>query len=177
MNKYLRLFLILSHIGGGFAGMSVVISALGSAQSAPAVMWLGVFALIFIFGIVGGYFLIEDRPVAIWLSLIYHAFQIPILSGKPELFLLNAGFAVNAEIVRWKLVLSGLIGTRFQVTLHHGFSGLGVNLFALAMFMTLLNIIKRQRAEKERMALEQAKRTPEHNFTWNAPPGVDERSM
>jgi len=139
MSKVLKSILILCHIGGGFAGLSYVITIFKFNQPAINLVLISIFGLIYLFGIVGGYFLVWKESIGIKLSLIYHVLQIPILYAQPPVYLLHSGFALDFTVLKGNIIFQWYTGTVFHIGLNQPPSGFGVNIFALVIVIILTN--------------------------------------
>jgi hypothetical protein len=93
--------------------------------------------VLFAYAIVIGMRIFEGRPARAAL-LWFYALQIPILSSPRLSFHISAGAHLNVGFLGDALMWHAQLGADFAASLLSGDPwGLGVNLFALALFVTV----------------------------------------
>ena len=143
MNRWVRRILIVLEIGGGFTGLSLTLASLESAMNMPAhaVVGLGLFACVFLFGIVSGLALADRLGIGIVLSAIYQTLQIPIVSSSSVSYKLFSGVQVGLQ---WRGGGPGLTfdcGARsFLGWMHEDPFQIGINVLALGLLLYLLTV-------------------------------------
>lgn len=131
-----RLFIVLS-VGGGYCG-AVFMVLLFSQVKGQIAGYLLVSAMIatFAFGIFGGLRFIEDEEKGLrWLRWFF-GIQTPILSSPLFAYQLSSGAGINLSWIGSNLTLFGRFGSEMSVgILQDRPWGLGLNIFALGMFL------------------------------------------
>ncbi len=151
IHKWLKRLISVLEIGGGFLGLVICLSTLfSSSGSLPEVVVSLVFSGVFIFGIIAGVCLIEDRKSGTILSLLFQAIQIFRLSSGLITFSFGSGFVFSLVIVNGQFNLEFNLGSQFFLSLFQDNApfGFGINLISLFFFLYLLCILISEREQK-----------------------------
>jgi hypothetical protein len=146
MNIWTKRLLILLSIGGGFAGVNFML-ALISRQNVGVAHVLLIVAMIatYGFGIFAGFRLIEDEAKGLRLLRWFFVLQIPIISSAPFSYQLTCGFGAGLTWIANQVSFFWRFGSEMGVLISSGRPwGIGVNLFALAMFIWTGRIMARR---------------------------------
>ena len=139
MNVWLRRFLVVLTVGGGFAGLVLTLQGIFVAQKpfwATYAIGLIFFAL-YAYGIFIGIFLSEGRE-PIWQLLFYFALQIPFISSPLFAYRFCAGLQVTVAVIGIGLGWDARFGSEWQFAiLSSAPLGFGVNLVALMIVFVL----------------------------------------
>jgi len=97
MNRWIRRVLVVLEVGGGFAGISILLFSRQWNASVPVTVWTlsSLFALLFFFGIVAGLALMEAPKLGITLSAVYQALQTPAISSPVLTYSAFSGLEVR----------------------------------------------------------------------------------
>lgn len=143
MNRWIRHVLIVLQVGGGFMGLSLMVTSLKSAQNMPshAVIGFSLFACIFLLGIVSGLALVDRLRIGIILSAVYQALQIPIVSSSSATYRLLSGLQIG---IQWR---ESRVGITFDCGAGYFFGWMqgapfqiGINVLALGLLIYLLTV-------------------------------------
>jgi hypothetical protein len=137
MRTWLRRLHLLLTVGGGFNGVTICLLGLWPAyeQKPAAVIVMAVGIVLFACAIVIGMRVFEGRTARMPL-LWFYALQIPILSSPGFSFHISAGAHFNVGFVGAALMWHAQLGADYAASLLSDDPwGLGVNLFALALFI------------------------------------------
>jgi len=141
MNKWVRRVLIVLEIGGGFTGFSVMLTSLTGDVNLPAyaVTGLGLFACVFLFGIVSGLTLVDNSDIGVVLSAVYQLVQIPIVSSSWVAYRLFSGVQIAILWSAGRAAFTFDCGARSFLAWMHGEPlQIGINVLALGLFLYLL---------------------------------------
>ena len=148
MNKWIKRFLILSQIGGGFTGLALgtqkILSQPTFSLSYPIYAFMMILALFTIFA---GYQIIENKPTAIMASAICQGIQIPLFYTNIISYLFSPGLLgaiyfqkIQEEV---KLGFEFQLGCRAELhLLQEMHFTVGINVTALLLFIYLCKLIK-----------------------------------
>ncbi len=150
MNKWIKRFLILSQLGGGFMSLALIIQNLFGIRTFDISLLIYVVFIAFaIFSIFAGFQLIEGKPKALLVSAICQAIQIPLFYTKLASYLCSTGllgaiyFQRNPE--QSKFGFEFILGCRTEIHLLKEMNfTIGINVVALALFIYLLKQIKQK---------------------------------
>jgi hypothetical protein len=107
------------------------------ATGLAPVIW-GVVLVVNIYTILSG-LLFADKPTRTTPLAVAFALQIPCISSPFLVYTFGMGFRVSAGFIGGRFSANYRLGSDFQVALLQGHPwGIGVNLFALLMFVMLL---------------------------------------
>jgi hypothetical protein len=154
MNIWTKRLLILVSVGGGYCG-AVFMSLLFSQVRGHAAAYLLVVAMIatFGFGVWSGLKLIENEARGLRLLRWFFAIQIPILSSPYVAYHLSSGFAINVSWMGKQLSAFFRFGSEMGVSfLQNQPWGLGVNVFALIMFLWTRRLIRGNAKTSDRVS-------------------------
>lgn len=141
MNRWIRCFLIVLEVGGGFMGISLTLLMPEWDSVPPEALILAVcFSFVQIFGIFSGLALVEKPQLGIALSAIYQAIQIPVISSPLVSYSFVSGLQLGAGWLEGRPVLLSEFGARGTFFLFRRTDPwlIGVNILALALFIYLL---------------------------------------
>lgn len=150
MNRWIRRILIVLEVGGGFAGLVMILESLqrGANMPAHAVIGFAVFACVFLFGVVSGLALVDRPGIGIVLSAVYQAVQIPIVSSSWVAYRLHSGAQIGILWSGRKAALLFNCGSRFNLAWMPGDAlHVGVNVLALGLLIYLLTLDPKKRTE------------------------------
>ena len=139
MKKWIQRIAGIVQIGGGFIGASQIIERFTAIDmSNPNFILSVVFLIVFLFVLISGVLLLEDHAKGFVWSMVAQALQIPFISFPFFAYKLIAGADINLYWVGNSGGLNYLLGSYWDLSIHGGsIWGIGVNLFALAMFLCL----------------------------------------
>ncbi len=146
-----RLFILLS-IGGGYCG-AVFMFLLFPQVKGQIAGYILVSAMIatFAFGVFCGLSFIEDEEKGLKLLRWFFGIQIPILSSPLFAYQLSAGAGVNLSWIGSNMSIFWRFGSEMGVwILQDRPWGLGLNIFALVMFIWTNRILKGKRPNSHR---------------------------
>jgi hypothetical protein len=144
-----RLFILLS-IGGGYLEV-VLMFQLFTEIKGQIAGYVLVSAMIatFAFGVFCGFKFIEDEQKGLRLLRWFFGIQIPILSSPIITYRLSAGAGINLSWIGSNMSFFWRFGSEMGVwILQDRPWGLGLNLFALAMFLWTGRLLKRKVANQ-----------------------------
>ena len=143
MNKLLRMIVMLVQIGGGLLGAGLIgLSFLKEQLTQTAMIFHGVFAFVFLFGIVAGLVLIVKPRLGLVFSAIFQAVQIPVFIKSGIAYAMSSGACVNLYKHASGWGFNFFFGSRYSLSLDSGQPWLiGVNIVALALFVFLVKEI------------------------------------
>jgi hypothetical protein len=144
-----RRILAITTLGGGFTGVVITLAVIFSAEEKPLVgTALAVFATLFYaYGTALGLALAEGRNPRKQL-LIYYGFQIPIFGSPDFAYHFFSGFYLCVVVSGGQFGANFQLGSEWALTFHQMSPWtLGINLFGLAVVITLL--IRRPRKKPE----------------------------
>lgn len=139
MKAWVQRILGIVQISGGFIGAGEIIPHLASfnVDSSTSIM-SAIFFIVFLFILVSGVMLMEGHAKGAMLSMWAQGLQIPFISFPFFAYKLIAGLDVNLYWIGNSGGMDYLIGSRWLFSIHGGdIWGIGVNLFALVMFLCL----------------------------------------
>jgi len=149
MKLWQRRLLGLLAIGGGVLGVTVAIPLV--AQATRVIEWV-IFILfvgVYAWGVWGGLILIEGRPRAERINRWFWLIQIPAFTTPAIGYSLSCGFhfVVSLTFSPFKLGVSSYLGSsyNFQLLQDDQPFSIGVNLFALVVFLWLGGLTRSQR--------------------------------
>lgn len=139
MNVWLRRFLVILTVGGGFAGLALTVQIIFVAQKpfwvtyAIALLFFALYA----YGVFIGIWLSEgSRPV--WPLLFYFALQIPFISSPIFTYRFCSGLQATVAIVGDVLSWDARLGSECRLAiLSSATLGFGINLVALVVVLIL----------------------------------------
>lgn len=146
MNLWTKRLLILLSVGGGYCGL-VFMFLLFPQVNGRIVGYLLVSAMMatFAFGIFSGLKFIEDEAKGLRLLRWFFAIQIPIVSSPVFAYQLSSGAAANLSFIGSNLAAFGRFGSEMGVwILQDRPWGLGLNVFALVMFIWTGRLLQNQ---------------------------------
>jgi hypothetical protein len=143
MNKWMKYFIIVLEVGGGFTGISVMfIFQQWKTITSQYLGWIFSICVIFLFlfGIVAGLALIEKPQLGTVLSAVYQVLQIPVISSPLLAYEFFSGLQLGVGCAKGGLALFVEYGARFALQFSIGAApwSIGVNVLALALFVFLL---------------------------------------
>ena len=157
MNRWVRSLLLVTEVGGGFTGLTfTVMECLQQTDAAlETYVFRAMFAGVSIYGIIAGIALVERARLGMWLSLVCLGAQIPVLSSPAFTYSLLFGVRLG---VGWRadqgILALCQIGARMTIGLMHRAPLIvGVNLFALVLFMYLLLRVATHPVHRKRSAV------------------------
>ena len=144
MNKSLKLILLVMQIGGGLLGLGLIGRSIRTEQlTQTAVIIHIVFIFIFLFGIVAGVELVRKPKLGLWLSIVFQAMQIPVVTGFAVSYALVSGACFNLYRNATGYGFNFLFGSRYYLSSQTSESWIvGVNVYALILFLLLLREIR-----------------------------------
>ena len=148
MKRCLRVVLIVCQIGGGFSGISVLLSSREWNASVPLSVWVlsSLFAILFLSGIIAGLWAAEGKRHWAVLSAVYQGLQIPVVSCPAITFGFYSGIELRLGWWRNEPVLVTGVGARCVLSLFHSDPwGIGINVLALVLFMYVILELRSQR--------------------------------
>ncbi len=139
MDRWIKRLISVLQIGGGFFGFTLILQGFTSNELTPMFVILNVvFSLVFLFGIIAGFALIENKKLGVLLSQIYQGIQILMISSPIIVYTFSSGFMVGVSC------MGANIGAFFRLGSHYYFYlfqdapwGIGVNFVALFFFLYL----------------------------------------
>lgn len=139
MKKWLQRIAGIVQVSGGFIGAAQIIEHLTSfSMDNPGSILAVVFLLVFLFILISGVLLLEGNAKGMLWSMIAQGLQIPFISFPFFAYKLIAGLDVNLYWIGNSGGLNYSAGSHWLLSLHGGdIWGIGVNLFALVMFLCL----------------------------------------
>jgi hypothetical protein len=140
VKTWLRLTLVTMAVGGGFTGVAVAFQALLGPQGRRPINFvlIGAFLLLFAFVTASGLLFVHN-PKRTGPLLLCTAIQIPWVSSPIIAYKFAAGFQVCVALIGGKFSGGFRLGSDFQINLFQRLPwGIGINLFALLMFVLLL---------------------------------------
>ncbi len=147
MKTWLRWFLIMFAIGGGFAGIALNLQFFFQPQFKP-LSYLGLlagFTILYGFVLVSG-LLFADDPNNSTPLLISLCLQIPSISSAILVYHFSAGLPVIFGVIDGKFNVSTRLGSEWQFSLFQQFpSGFGVDLTSLILLIFLIRYRHRNR--------------------------------
>lgn len=141
MNRWIKFFLIVTEIGGGFTGFVVLLRESPWNANIPLNMRIfsTLFGILYIFGIIAGLTLVEWPRRGIQLSLVYQTLQIPVISSPMLTYVFVSGLRLIAGWRGGSIFILYEVGSR--IVLHVMPKDpwmVGINVLALALFVYLL---------------------------------------
>jgi len=150
MNLWIkRLFITLS-VGGGYCGAVFMFLLFPQVQGQIAgYILVAVMIATFSFGVFSGLRFIEDEGKGLRLLRWFFGIQVPILSSPILAYQLSAGAGVNLSWIGSKMSFFWRFGSEMGVwILQDRPWGLGLNVFALAMFVWTNRLLKKKEANQ-----------------------------
>ncbi|MFZ2146513.1 MAG: hypothetical protein WAV28_04765 [Sedimentisphaerales bacterium] len=147
MNKWIKYFLIVLEVGGGFAGISIMFIFQQWNTGTSHYFWW-VFSIyvvfLFLFGIVAGLALVEKPQLGAALSAVYQALQIPVISSSLLTYEFFSGLQLGVGLAKGRLAFFIEYGARFalQFSMSAAPWSIGVNILALVLFVYLLLLLR-----------------------------------
>ena len=136
-----RLQLLLT-VGGGFAGLCVVLQGAITAGKMPLLYYIVIsfFALLYCLGIFAG-IRYSEQPDN-WLPLfLYHAIQVPLFTSPLFSYIFASGFLLSFGFGGGRLGFSFALGSSWMFTIAQTQPwSIGLNIFAITMVIALLAI-------------------------------------
>lgn len=157
---WLRRTIAVLSLGGGAIGLVAAFS--GLLQTLNVLTWLilAVFAIFYAFGIFAGVLLLERREGAFFAAKIYWGLQIPALSAAGLSYMLSSGFHLTVwyDWSRVKLGANFLFGSYCRLAFGQDpqSTGIGINLFAVAVFFVLVFYARRSARDEIQVSLYRA---------------------
>ncbi len=157
MQTWLRRIMALIAMVGSFYGLAAVYSSIGRLSldggglAAMSLTALG--ALLFLFGIMCGFWLLERRPFSIMANIIFWALQVPVVATALVTWkmyaLANMSITTSPGFSSFGIESNGPESAFLFDLRNHGEEALiGINLFALLMIVLLVSIAISTRREK-----------------------------
>jgi len=145
MNIWTKRVLIVLSVGGGFLGAVLMTSLFPQAQGRVVTYMLIVAMMaVFLFGVFCGLRFIEDEAKGLRLLRWFYGIQIPLISSPIFAYQLSSGAAFNVSLGSWKINLFWRLGSEMGLWfLQDRPWGIGVNIFALAVFIWINRLIKK----------------------------------
>jgi hypothetical protein len=159
MNVWTKhLFVVLS-VGGGFCGAVLMTRLIPRVEGITSSVLLAAMIATFAFGVFAGLRFMEDEEKGLGLLSCFFAIQIPIFSSPVLTYDLISGFGVKLLWMRqWGLFFR--FGSEMTIWIMHPQPwGLGVNAFALALFLWTRAILKKKGQQTEPPLLDDQRNT------------------
>jgi hypothetical protein len=139
MKSWLRLTLITVTVGGGFTGVALTLQLfLRPSQPLAYYLLMLAFLALFAFITVSGLVFVQN-PQRADLLIVSLGLQIPWVSSPIIAYKLAAGFQVCIALIGGRFAGGFRLGSDFQINVFQRLPwGAGVNLFALALLVLLL---------------------------------------
>ena len=143
MNRLLKIIVLIAQIGGGLMAVGLIGHSLLTEQLPRETVVAHVaFIVVFSFGILAGAALIKKPALGLRLSAAFQAIQIPIVAGSAAAYALACGASFNVYKHATGWGFNFLFGSRYCFYLNGEQPWvLGINLFALALFVLLIREI------------------------------------
>ena len=140
MGKWLRRVSGVLTLGGGFAGIAVIAAQfLSNVPSGVSLTISIAFILVFAWGLVAGVLVLEGSRLGTYLSLPYWLLQVPYFALPWVLYEFSSGAQLALAVRGVGFSYSWSLGARFNLFFGSDVDWfVGVNIFALAMFVLLL---------------------------------------
>lgn len=144
MKTWIKRIAGIFQIGGGFMGVITTLKSLLYANlNGSTFITVAVFCALYAFILLAGVLLFEDHSKSVRWSLWAQFLQIPFLSFPFFAYRLIAGFDINLFWIGNHGGLNYQFGSRWMLLIHGANTwGIGVNLFALVLFILLWRINK-----------------------------------
>ncbi len=149
MKTWLRLLLVLSTVGGGFAGLSYVVDAFGGLEKrglfteVVGLAFIGFYAFVIVAGLLFVYDPRHTQPMLVAFALQIPSVSFPVFechisaaSYVATFLVLPQGPGLVGTHVEWSAQLGAYAQFRFA-DLQEGPSKVGVNLFAVLLYVLL----------------------------------------
>jgi len=146
MRQWQRRILGVLATGGGFTGLAVGLTLLITPGSVLAKAFCLPFLALYIWGIVCGLCLLEDRPGAVKQNFYFWLVQIPHLMSPAIGYSFSSGaslyFIFQPDISKWDF--SARLGSQFAYSLFQGMPfALGINFIAVLVCGYFLVLLRR----------------------------------
>jgi len=144
MNKSLKIIVLIMQIGGGLLGLGLIGRSLLTIQLTHIAVIIHIaFIFVFMFGIAAGVALVKRLKLGLWLSAIFQAMQIPILTGPAATYILVSGACLNLYRNATGYGFHFLFGSRYYFSIHNSESWMvGINVIAVVLFILLVREIR-----------------------------------
>ena len=134
--------MIVLEVGGGFAGISVlIVSLMNTGIEASNWIFPIISGAMFLFGIVAGLALLERPQLGAAMSAVYQALQIPVVSSPLITYTLLSGLRLGVGWFKGRPAFLFEFGARCTFFLFRRSDPwiIGVNVLALVLFVYLLS--------------------------------------
>ena len=144
MNKSLKIILLILQIGGGLLGLGLIGQSLMTKQLTFTTVIIHIaFVFVFLFGIAAGAALLRKRKLGLWLSAVFQAMQIPVITTSLESYTLFSGACFNLYRHSSGFGFHVLVGSRYYFSIHNAESWMaGINFLAFVLFILLVREIR-----------------------------------
>lgn len=140
MNRWIKRLLVLLQIGGGYTGLCISLNSLFSLGciDAEAISCIA-FVLMYLFGIICGYLMIENEFVGIRYSMLYQLVQIASISTPLVTYVFSSGAMFNFVWENGNIGFHYEIGSMFKFCLYKDAPlAMSVNILPSLFFIFLL---------------------------------------
>lgn len=175
MQAWKRRSIGILDIGGAGIGFLAIVSQVPNLRQPADWIICAAFAALYSWGIYCGIQLLEGRPNAIRVNRTFWLAQVPAFNSPWVSYMFACGFHLTAgvQFAPLKTGANFMLGSHFLFTLFRpeGASFLGLNLFALAVALILLQQLRRNRADAaiDAAATEAGAAPPHDNAHHGAP--------
>jgi hypothetical protein len=144
MKTWLRWTLLVLTIGGGYTGFVLIAGVMLRSNDAGVVdIIVGIEAVVLYTFIVVSGLLFADNPKCTLPMIFAFGLQIPWLSSPILTYSFSAGLRISAGLIGWRITLGYRLGSDAMLLfLVHRPWGIGINFFALLVFILLLRYRK-----------------------------------